>query len=227
MNFKSNKVNTKVSPECYSHPKLMVKSVENSLLKTKQTKFNTVYLHGGEINNSSFRESITEGLLKIKELELCENIGVSCYTEDEILKSSQNFPIVQAFQIPENILDQRLKNSNEVMNLSRQGIKFEIRSVFLQGSLLINNNQLPSFLIKYKTYYENLVSTANNLKISVFDLALNYVMSIPWKSSIVVGVNNFDQFEKLTSYQYLNYNLEKLDRLKAPQDLSDPRNWKI
>ncbi len=225
LNVETYKINTKIDSDSYSHPDLMVKSVKNSLLKTKQAKFKIVYLHGGRLNDFALKNSISEGLLRIKELELCEVVGVSCYTEDEILQSMENYPIVQAFQVPENILDQRLIHSTEVLRLSREGIKFEIRSIFLQGSILVKTVELPGYINKYKFYYENLISTACDLNTTIFDLALNYAISIPWKSSIVVGINDFAQFDKVVNFRHSQIKFEKISDLKSPQDLSDPRNW--
>jgi len=222
---KENKLNTKINSYNYSNPDLMVRSAKESLLKVRRNKFNTIYLHGGELNNEKYKNSIREGLSRIKELNLCDTLGVSCYTENEIMETVENYEDIQAFQVPENILDQRLVNSLQIMQLSQSGIKFEIRSVFLQGSILMEVSKLPKFLIRYKRYFDNLDSMANRLNITVFELALNYILSIPWKTSVVVGVNNFKQFEKLLQHDYLERDIEDLSELIAPGDLIDPRKW--
>lgn len=223
----NNRVNTKIGFDTYSNPDSMVESVMRSLSKTKRSKFNTIYLHGGRINNLIHRQSISEGLSRIIKLDFCETLGVSCYTKDEILETVENFQDITAFQVPENILDQRLINSFELMELSKSGIKFEVRSIFLQGSLLMDTNKMPKFFENYRGYFDNLRNMATRLNKSVFDLALMYALLIPWKSSIAVGVNNFQQFEKLISFDVSQEFVEGYGELKAPESLTDPRSWKM
>jgi aryl-alcohol dehydrogenase-like predicted oxidoreductase len=227
MHAKTNKLNSKINSQNYSNPDLMVRSVKKSLLKVQRDKFETIYLHGGEVNNLRYKNSISEGLARISEEKLCDTLGVSCYNKNEVLETVENFKDVRAFQVPENILDQRLVHSNEIMQLSKSGFKFEIRSIFLQGSMLMEANNLPKFLNQYKRYFEKLNFLANKLNVTVFNLALNYAISIPWKTSIVVGVNNLKQFEELIDYNYSDRNFEDLSELKAPEELVDPRKWEF
>jgi hypothetical protein len=222
----NNKINTKIGSENYSNPNLMVESVKKSLLKTKRNKFNTIYLHGGELNHPSHKESIIEGLSRIRELGFCETLGVSCYTENEVLEAVVNYQDIQAFQVPENILDQRLIHSAELMQLSNTGIKFEVRSIFLQGSMLMEASKMPKSFENYGNYFNNVHTMANSIGITVFDLALLYALSIPWKSSIVVGVNSFQQFEELISFNFSKELVGNYEDLKAPEELIDPRRWK-
>ena len=205
----------------------MVESVKRSLFKTKRSRLNTVYLHGGQINNSTYRNSIKEGLSRIKELDVCEKLGVSCYTKSEILETFENYQDISAFQVPENILDQRLIYSEELMQLSNAGIKFEIRSIFLQGIILMQNSKMTEFFKKYAVYFDNLRKMADRSSVTVFDLALNYAISIPWKSSIVVGVNDFQQFERLISFDFEKALVGDYNVLKAPEELVDPQRWNV
>lgn len=225
LNSKKNKLNTKIGFENYSNPELMVESVKRSLYKTKRSKFNTIYLHGGLINNSNYRKSISEGLIRIKELDFCETLGVSCYTKSEILETVENYRDIGAFQVPENILDQRLIYSDELMQLSNGGIKFEIRSIFLQGSILMQDSKVNESLKNYAVYFDNLRNMADHLNITVFDLALKYAISIPWKSSIVIGINSFQHFEKLISFYLGEALVGDYNELKAPEELTDPQRW--
>jgi aryl-alcohol dehydrogenase-like predicted oxidoreductase len=227
LNSKTNKLNTKIGFENYANPELMVESVKRSLFKTKRSRFNTIYLHGGQINNLNYRNSIKEGLSRIKELDFCETLGVSCYTKNEILETVENYQDIGAFQVPENILDQRLIYSEELKQLSNAGIKFEIRSIFLQGSILMRNSKMTEYLKNYAVYFDNLYEMASHSNITVFDLSLKYVLSIPWKSSVVVGVNNFQQFEKLISFDFDGAFIGDYNELKAPEELTDPRRWSV
>jgi len=225
LNCETNKLNTKIGFENYSNPELMIESVKRSLLKTKRSRFNTIYLHGGQINNSKYRNSIKEGLSRIRELDFCETLGVSCYTKSEIMETVENYQDIGAFQVPENILDQRLIYSKELIELSNAGIKFEIRSIFLQGSILMQSCKMTEYLKNYAVYFDNVRNMANRSDTTVFDLALKYVLSIPWKSSIVVGINNFQQFEKLISFDFGEALIGDYNELKAPEELTDPRRW--
>jgi predicted aldo/keto reductase-like oxidoreductase len=64
-----------------------------------------------------------------------------------------------------------------------------------------------------------------------YDLCLNYVLSIPYVSKVVVGVENIEQARKLINFKfkatrnisYKNLEIFKVDNL----NIINPSNWKF
>ena len=132
---------TKISSQDVSEA---LSSVKNSLRNLGIEKLKGVYFHNQEelllANVSHIQRLIGE----LREYELTESIGVSVYTEQEIIRVNEKFPEINLFQVPENILDRRLINSPVVENLAGNGYTFHVRSIFLQGLLLLPPEQLPN-----------------------------------------------------------------------------------
>ena len=71
-------------------------------------------------------------------------IGVSVYSGQQI-DSILELYTPDIVQLPLNLLDQRLLESGHLEKLKRRGVEIHARSVFLQGLLLIEPDQIPAY----------------------------------------------------------------------------------
>ena len=184
---------------------------------------NTVFLHGTAKLNKKNDYQLIEALLHLKELGLTEKIGISLYSLSEVrdLNYLENFDIVQA---PLNIL-----NSNKsLMENSYKQKKYEIyaRSIFLQGILLTNPDNLPLQFAKYVPLWQEIFGWIKDQNISPLEACINYVLSYTKIKKIIVGVDSLSQFEKLVASKY--YKILSIPEWKNNIDsnLIDPRKWK-
>ena len=105
-------------------------------------------------------------LKKIKRKKLIINFGYSIYNFKNLEKIIINFR-PDLIQCPYNVFDRRSENIKIKKLLKKKKIKIQARSIFLQGVLLKNINQLPKFFHKWKKLFLNF---ENLIKMSQFNL---------------------------------------------------------
>ena len=81
-------------------------------------------------------EKIYKILLNLKDEGLISNIGISIYSP-KILEDLVPIYSLDIVQAPFNIIDKRIINSGWADKLNNMKIKIHVRSIFLQGLLLI------------------------------------------------------------------------------------------
>ena len=146
-------------------------------------------------------------------------LGVSCYSPDELRNLCKRFPI-QVSQVPGNAFDQRLKLSHGIPN-----VEIHLRSVFLQGILLLSTDQISVKLPKAKEALKNWRAWCEENNLSPLQGALNFVKFHPDISYCVIGVDRLSQLEEIyncwTTLQSMKTHPPRVDDL----DIIDPRCW--
>lgn len=214
----------KISPDTYKSAVDMTRAVEKSLNRLGQTHAYAVLLHGtGEMFRDD-QKSVQRGIMDLLKSEMTFEVGLACYTIDEVTSAKKFFPSLTIFQIPENIVDQRKRTSRVLIELAKLGNTFQVRSIFLQG-LLLDQTQLPQRNEELNEIRKSLSYQASLRGVTVPQLCLEYATSINWASDIVLGLENFEQY--LTNLKILeSSNSVTFSHAGLASDfLVDPRNW--
>ena len=217
---------TKMIPHDFISADKIIESVSKSLENLGQESIQTVMLHGGLNVALENRAALTEGLTYVLENKMVEHVGYSAYEEIEILQVKESFPFMRHFQLPENIADQRCINSAAIAGMSFVGNQFDVRSIFLQGKLLLS-------VAEAERYFPDLLPTVRNLEelsrqwgCDRIDVCLAYARRISWAHQLVVGVRTFEEFKTIAG---------SMSRPQIPIEdfgaglnvrISDPRYWK-
>ena len=141
------KVSSKISKENSSSAKLMLASVRETLFRTRVGKLENLYLHDPDALSRKEASETIAGLKEIIELGLANRVGVSVYSLHALLRAKETFSGLTVFQVPENICDRRLLKSSELADLQSQGDRLVIRSIFLQGLLVMSPEEVS---LKFK-----------------------------------------------------------------------------
>ena len=215
----------KVPPNEYSTKKRIIDSVQASLSRLNQTKATVVMLHGLGNSFSKQARELEKACEELLNSNLTSQVGLSCYTEEEILFAKKTLPILSAFQIPENLADGRTRNSEILCSMKDGGDTFQVRSIFLQSLLTRDINEIPDNLKDILPVRQYMKIEAERLNITEQELCIEYVKQIPWMNDIVIGVETHAQ---------LKFNLKTLSNPKRLRIESgptadgfsvDPRNW--
>ena len=211
-------------PECESVNSI-VNAVNESLSVLGLLKLNTLYLHNVDLLSGSNSSIIKQGMEKVLDLGLVDQLGVSVYTFKQLADAKAMFPLISAFQILENICDRRLLHLNELIDFTNKGNVVNIRSIFLQGLLLMNSNDLPTKFQAAAKSISSLNEYASENSVRILDLCIAYTRKIPWAGSYLVGVESASQLRRIleTSFE-LKENWET-QILTLPDELKDPRFW--
>jgi aryl-alcohol dehydrogenase-like predicted oxidoreductase len=206
-------------------PIKLIKQIQNSAAKLNISKFSAILFHKSDVLTQYPSNLITDCIEQVLSSGLVESVGASVYKEEEIRDISEKFPRITLFQVPENIMDRRLCGSSLLKELANQGTRFHIRSIFLQGLLLMKSETIPTHLMEAKAGIIELERLSKRTKKSILDLCLSYVSEIEWASGIVVGVSNKKQLHEIVNFK--KSNLEFIS-LPAPfsESITDPRSWK-
>jgi len=202
----------------------LLNQIRESATTLRLPKFSAVLFHKPEVLTKYPKEEINRTIERILGSGLVESLGASVYEEEEIRFISKNFPGITLFQVPENIMDRRLLKSSLLMRLADQGTKFHVRSIFLQGLLLMEMEDIPTALSEAKHGLAELHKFSKLSRVSIFDMCLNYSSRIEWASGIVVGVNSQKQLQDIMHYKEYVLDLESLPS-PFPKPLTDPRQW--
>jgi len=115
-------------------------------------------------------------------------IGVSVYSPDKAVQAL-NTDGIDIIQIPTNILDRRFENSGVFKLADKKKKKVYIRSIFLQGLLLMNANELPEKMAYAKPVLKKLESISSEFGLTRRELALGYVKTEMPNSKIIFGAD--------------------------------------
>ena len=210
--------------ECESVDSI-VNAVNESLSNLGIPKLNTLYLHNAELLSGNNSLIIKKGMEKVLGLGLADNLGVSVYTLKQLKEAKAVFPLLSTFQILENICDRRLIHLKELIDFTNRGNVINIRSVFLQGLLLMHLKNLPAKFQEATKSIENLNKYASKNSVSVLDLCIAYVRKIPRVGNYLVGVESTLQLKGILESSFeLKENWEK-QISSLPDELMDPRFW--
>jgi len=211
-------------PECKSANSI-VDAVNESLNVLGIPKLNTLYLHNADLLSGNNSLIIRQGMEKVLDLGLAANLGVSVYTLKQLKEVNAKFPLLSNFQVLENICDRRLIHLKELVDFTNKGNVVNIRSVFLQGLLLMSPKNLPDKLQKATHSIQDLNKYAIENHVNVFDLCIAYIKKIPWVGNYLVGVESPSQLREILGSSFeLKENWEtQISQL--PEELKDPRFW--
>ena len=211
-------------PECESVNSI-VDAVNQSLSVLGIPKLNTLYLHNADLLSGNNSLIIQKGMEKVLDFGLADNLGVSVYTFKQLKEVNAEFPLLSTFQILENICDRRLIYLKELVDFTNKGKVVNIRSVFLQGLLLMSLKNLPYKLQKATHSLQDLNKYAIENHVNVLDLCIAYVKKIPWVGNYLVGVESPSQLKEILESSFeLKENWET-QISPLPEELKDPRFW--
>jgi len=149
-------------------------------------------------------------LQDLKQKGWLRHFGVSCDNEPEVAASLAGTDRLAAMQLPGNMLDARHFTSGTLSASKQSNIAVFIRSVYLQGLLLMPEERVPSALAAALPARHRLQSLAGESGLSMAEMALRYVLSIDGVTSVLTGVENETQ---------IRHNISIADRGPLPCDL--------
>jgi len=186
----------------------------------------SLLLHHGENLLNKNGEWLYQTLLELKQQGLVKHIGVSIYNAQQLRQIIEHFDI-DIVQLPFNVLDQQLLHNGVFQQLHKQDIQIHVRSVFLQGLLLMPLAQLPSYFSPIKPLLMRLANYLEQHNTSALTLAYRFVEQIPEITNIICGVNSLAQLKQLTELPQLAIKYNELEQFSIDDPaFTCPVNWR-
>lgn len=205
-------------------------NIETSLKNLKLDRLYGLLLHDSDLLYN-WSDELSQSVNKLLKENKIEYFGVSIYTNDDFELALSNSSI-KFIQIPFNIFDQRAVTENWFKKAKENNKLLFIRSIFLQGLLLMDLDKLPNNLKKAKEPLLEFSSYCKELNMSKSEVALSFVDTIAVDSLLLFGCDNIAQAkENIVNYKNLqplsNDILEKLilKFQNIDEEIYNPTKW--
>lgn len=202
---------------------LIKKYLYESLTRLHLDRLENLFIHDVNDLISDFSETVFEALEEIRDENLVNNIGVSIYDPNDLLRI-EGKEILDIIQAPLNVLDRRILDQAYISILDSNRIKLQARSIYLQGLLLQHPDSIPQSLIMFKHVFYAWHEYVAMLKISKLEGCINYLRPLNFLDSIVTGVSSLSELKEFISALSSNYHEISFEN-PVELDLIDPRKW--
>lgn len=199
-------------------------SVLGSLERLNLPKLSGLLLHQPKQLLGPPGQALYRALVALKDQGKVEKIGISIYDPEELdaLWPYYKFDLVQA---PFNIIDRRLTSSGWLMKLHQTGTEVHVRSVFLQGLLLMEATRRLRTFYRWQPLWQQWHRWLDEQALNPLHACLGFVLSQPEIDRVVVGVDSLKQLQEILA------NIETLTVMPPKTltsedlDLIKPSHW--
>lgn len=196
-------------------------------IKESKVKLNRSSLKGYMVQNPKYvlkeRPEIFDYILEDISFQTA---GASIYSPEEFFNIVDKFKI-SCVQFPSNVLDQRFLNKKFINYIKNNKVEIYVRSIFLQGLLLMNH--IPNELSISKKYIENLTTFASQNNVSKRKVCIEFVKKSYPNANIVFGANNLEQLKEIVEDYNSDYSgsVEFSALACNDKNIINPGNWNV
>jgi len=199
-------------------------SFDTSLARLHLSRVKGLLVHHAPDLLAPGGEFIYETLRQLKSEGLVEQIGVSVYGAEVADRILDKYSI-DLIQVPINIFDKRLVESNALARWSRAGIEIHARSAFLQGLVLADPLHLPPQFLSIAPILGRFQADCVTRGVTPKSAALHYLLQLTPINKILIGIDSehqlteiFSDFPKYLEMEWDSYRIENVDIL-------NPAHW--
>ena len=171
-------------------------TVAGSLSRLNTHQLYGLLLHRPEQLLEPEGEQLYAALVEARGQGLVQKIGVSVYSPSELERlADYRFDLIQ---IPFNVLDQRLLQSGMLARLRESGTEVHVRSIFLQGLLLMDPARRPASFSRWSTLLDRYDDWLKEQGYSRLEGCLRAAAGVAGIDRLVLGVESLSQLEQIT-----------------------------
>ncbi len=169
-------------------------------------------------------QELYHALLDLKKRGLVKKIGISIYHPLELNEIIPKFA-VDIVQAPFNIIDRRLLTSGWLRKLHMAGIEVQVRSIFLQGLLLMDERKRPEKFSRWSTLWENWHGWLREEGLTSLQACLGFALSYPEVNRVIFGVDSVNQLKEILAAADTNIPIPPSILETNDLDLIIPSRW--
>jgi len=221
---------TKTHPEAdLSSREAVSRCVRGSLERLGLARLHGVLLHREEA--LARWGELGPWLLSEVEAGAVERVGVSVYSPEGALRAL-SLPGLTLIQLPTNVLDRRFEAAGVFERALEQGVAIHIRSIFLQGLLLLPAEQAPAGLAEAVPHLRRLDGLCAEAGLSRAALALAYVRDAFPLAAVLFGAETAAQVRENGDLWNVAASDGLVDIVRSvfqsvPAKLLNPSLWKL
>ncbi len=184
----------------------------------------TVLLHRPDDLLESSGKELYNALAACRANGLCKRLGISLYSADEVDPYLEQYAL-DTIQLPFSLVDRGLVTTGRARELNEAGIRIQVRSIFLQGLLLMGVDDQVQRFPQAEPLWRAFAAWRSEQGVIAHEACLRFVFGQADLDAIIVGVDSAAQLDALLE-------MVGADPLAVPEDLSttdrdiiDPRRW--
>lgn len=203
-------------------------ALQQTLARLGLAKLYGLMLHTEDLLDI-WETGLKDTLDKFIEQGLVERIGVSVYSPQKAARALRTNGI-SLVQLPSNLLDRRFEKAGVFHEAKSFGKEIYVRSVFLQGLLLMSDSDLPASMRFANTVAKRLINFANETGFSLKQLALGYVRSAYPEQKVLLGCETLEQVRENLEIWSKETPRDIVDRVRRefqdiPEKILNPSLW--
>lgn len=206
------------------HQRQLLKCFDESLLRLNAHSVYGLLIHNAPDLIMPGGTLLIESLERLKAEGRVEKVGVSVYSSEQI-RALLNFFKPDVIQLPLNVFDQRLIKSGDISRLKDLDIEVHVRSVFLQGLLLMPPEELPVNLLPYRKPLENWRELVRELGVTPRQAALAFVRDNKEVDQLIIGVETAVQLQECLADYCADVSFSGYDFDIQDVTLLNPASW--
>lgn len=215
-----------VPPGCADTAGWVAAQIEGSLRRLGVSRLHGVLLHSpAQLLCRQVGAQLFKALENLKQAGLTRKIGISVYGPDELdaLWPEYALDLVQA---PYNIVDRRMAASGWLDRLHRAGTEIHVRSVFLQGLLLMPAQVRRARFGQWQDVWSRWDGWLQSENLSPVRACLAFALARPEIDQIIVGVDSAGQLGEILSLSHGEPIDFPADVESRNPGLINPSQWK-
>jgi aryl-alcohol dehydrogenase-like predicted oxidoreductase len=195
--------------------------VEASLVRLNIGRLYGLLLHDADDLGPPSGEEVAAALAAIQERGLVEHIGVSIYRPSQLAVALRQLSL-GLVQAPLNVFDRRIADSGWLTRLSAAGIEVHLRSVFLQGLLLVPMEQMHDYFLPWRE--SDWVALQGGVALAA---CLAHALSYEGPSRIVVGCDSIEQLREILRSAAEFSVMAPVALTSVDEGLINPAMWRL
>ena len=202
----------------------MKQQIEGSIGRLGVPTLYAVMMHSTKMLSSDNGIKYWNTLEELKDQGVIEKIGFSIYDPSELDSHYNNYhpDIIQA---PYNVIDNRLEASGWLQKLSDDSVEIHARSIFLQGLLLMRQDQRPAYFKKWDKLLCNWDSWLVSENLTALEAALWFALKDNRITNVVVGVDSEEQLQEIIDISEKKLEVKLPDFTSLDIKLINPSEW--
>lgn len=204
----------------------VLQDIGRSLARLKVSKLDTLLVHNPLALYGQDADRLYTELKLAQSDGMIQNLGISIYCPRAIKPILDEFEL-DVIQAPCNPFDNRVERFLKAPVMASPSLVIQIRSIFLQGLLLMCAESRPSFFERWQNRLARWDQWLLDNQISALAACVSFAFSRDFVDQIVIGVESMDQLQHIVNIVNEKSNRYPSDLAMNEDKFLDPFNWDL
>lgn len=201
-----------------------LRETEASLTRLRLDSLHGLLLHRSSDLTGPQGTLLYAAMQRLKSEGLVRKIGISIYSPSELDSCDEKFEF-DLIQAPFNLVDFRLYACGWLQRLKAQGCEVHVRSVFLQGLLLMRRPAIPAKFEQWDGIWNAWHQWLQQSGEDAVSACLAYPLSFPQIDRVVVGSNDLEQLRQIADAAGCDVGHQFPNLACNEENLINPAKW--